>query len=79
MVLAHSGALDGVMRAYDAATGQLRWAFPVGAPISSGAAVTAGDIIVGAGTSESDVEFKTCDHAPAPLEAPCKASRSTPP
>ena len=52
------GALDGLLRAYDAASGRLLWAFPLGAPISSGAAIGAGTLVIGAGTSESDVQFK---------------------
>jgi polyvinyl alcohol dehydrogenase (cytochrome) len=70
----YTGALDGIMRAYDAATGALLWAFPVDGPISSGAAVTAGGIVLGTGTSESDVEFKTCDHVPTADRAACKAT-----
>lgn len=70
----YTGAVDDVLRAYDARTGALLWAFPLAAPISSGAAITASGIVIGSGTSESDVEFKTCDNLPAPLQAPCKAT-----
>jgi outer membrane protein assembly factor BamB len=52
------GALDGVLRAFDARTGVLLWAFPLGAPISSAASIGAGTLVIGAGTSESDVQFK---------------------
>ena len=47
----YSGSLDGLLRAYDAGTGLLRWAFPLAAPISSGAAIGAGTVVIGAGTS----------------------------
>lgn len=69
------GALDGIMRAYAAATGRLLWAFPVAAPISSGAAITDGAIVVGVGTSETDLQFKLCDRVPASARTLC---RSTP-
>jgi len=49
----YNGALDGLLRAYDASTGLLLWAFPLGAPVSSGAAVAGRDVVVGAGTSEN--------------------------
>jgi outer membrane protein assembly factor BamB len=70
----YSGALDDVLRAYNAATGAVLWAFPLGAPISSGAAITAGMIVIGAGTSDTDAEFKTCDNLSAGLQGPCKAA-----
>lgn len=70
----YSGAVDDLLRAFDARTGRLLWAFPTGAPVSSGAAITANMVVVGTGTSESDVEFKTCDNLPGPLKAPCKAT-----
>jgi hypothetical protein len=70
----YTGAVDDVLRAYNAATGALLWAFPTGAPISSGAAIIANGLVIGTGTSESDVEFKTCDNLPGPLKAPCKAT-----
>jgi polyvinyl alcohol dehydrogenase (cytochrome) len=66
------GAIDGLFRALDAATGRVLWAFPLGAPISSGAAIAGNFVVVGSGTSESDVEFKTCAQAPAPLVQPCE-------
>lgn len=68
------GALDSMIRAYDASTGLLLWSFTTGAPMSSGAAITSRSIVVGTGTSESDVEFKTCDRAPAPAVASCKST-----
>jgi outer membrane protein assembly factor BamB len=52
------GALDGLLRAYDAGNGRLLWAFPLGAAVSSGASIGAGTVVIGAGTSESDVQFK---------------------
>jgi len=57
----YNGALDGLLRAYDGASGSLLWAFPLGAPISSGAAIAGGDVVIGAGTSDTDAEFKACD------------------
>jgi outer membrane protein assembly factor BamB len=66
------GALDGLLRAYDAATGLLHWAFPLGAPVSSGAAIGAGTLVIGAGTSESDLEFKLCEQLPASLAPTCR-------
>jgi len=69
----YTGSLDGVFRALDAATGQPLWAFPLGAPISSGAAIGNGTVVIGQGTSESDVEFKACaDQAPAALRQACE-------
>lgn len=70
----YSGAVDDLLRAYDAATGALLWAFPTGAPVSSGAAIVRNGLVIATGTSESDVEFKTCDNLPAPLAGPCKAT-----
>ena len=49
----YNGSLDGALRAYDAATGSLLWAFPLGAPISSGAAVAGDTVVIGAGTSDN--------------------------
>jgi polyvinyl alcohol dehydrogenase (cytochrome) len=70
--VAYVGALDGLLRAYDVATGELLWAFPLLAPISSSAAISANTVVIGAGTSESDVEFKLCDNLPAALGQACK-------
>ena len=70
----YSGSLDGFVRAYDAATGAVLWAFPVGAPVSSGAAIAGNTIVVGTGTSETDLQFKVCDRLPSPLGAACKHS-----
>jgi outer membrane protein assembly factor BamB len=69
------GALDGIFRAYDAATGRLLWASPLSGPISSGPAVSAGVVVIAAGTSDTDAEFKTCDHLSQPAQGIC---RSTP-
>jgi polyvinyl alcohol dehydrogenase (cytochrome) len=69
------GALDGIFRAYDAATGSLLWASPLSGAISSGPAVSAGVVVIGAGTSDTDAEFKTCDHLPQAAQGMC---RSTP-
>jgi len=71
--IVYVGSLDGLVRAFDASDGRLLWAFPVGAPISSGAAVVAHGLVIGDGTDESDVEFKTCDRLPGPtLSMLCK-------
>jgi len=69
----YEGALDDVLRAYDASSGRLLSAIPLGAPISSGAAIGAGTLVIGTGTSETDLQFKVCDRLPA-LKAQCKAS-----
>ena len=61
------GALDGLLRAYDAASGRLLWAFPLGAPVSSAASIGAGTLVIGAGTSESDVQFKLGGGALKPI------------
>jgi len=68
----YSGSLDGLLRAYDAASGRLLWAFPMGAPVSSGAAITSGAVVIGGGTTESDAEFKACANLPASLADICK-------
>jgi polyvinyl alcohol dehydrogenase (cytochrome) len=69
------GALDGIFRAYDAATGRLLWASPLSGPISSGPAISGGVVVIGAGTSDTDAEFKACDHLPPSAQSTC---RSTP-
>jgi len=46
-------------QAYDAATGVLRWAAPVGASLSSGTAEVGPDIYFGAGTSEGSIPNST--------------------
>jgi outer membrane protein assembly factor BamB len=69
------GALDGIFRAYDAASGRLLWASPLSGAISSGPAVSAGVVVIGAGTSTTDAAFKTCDHLPQAAQGMC---RSTP-
>ena len=53
--IVYNGALDGMLRAYDASTGLVRWAFPLGAPVSSGAAVAGSDVVIGAGTSDVSI------------------------
>lgn len=68
----YEGALDGIFRALDAATGRILWAFPLLAPISSGAAIAEGAVVIGTGTSESDLEFKTCAQLPSPLTQTCE-------
>ena len=73
-----AGALDGVLRAEDARTGLVLWAFPLDGPISSGVAITDGAVIVGAGTSTVDAVFKACDHVPASLKPQCQASPLNP-
>ncbi len=68
----YNGALDGLLRAYDAGSGALLWAVPLGAPVSSEAAVAGSDVVIGAGTSDTDVAFKACDpFAGTPLAQPC--------
>lgn len=70
----YNGALDGVLRAYDARSGALLWAFPLGAPISSGAAVAGDSLVIGAGTSDTDAEFKACDPLAGPLSDVCRSA-----
>ncbi|HXA27750.1 MAG TPA: PQQ-binding-like beta-propeller repeat protein [Candidatus Angelobacter sp.] len=70
----YNGALDGLLRAYDAASGRLLWGFPLGAPISSGAAVAGETVVVGAGTSDTDAEFKACDPLSGPLYDLCHSA-----
>jgi outer membrane protein assembly factor BamB len=68
------GGIDTILRAYDAATGQLRWLFPLAAPISSTPAIAAGAVVVGAGTSYTDLNFKVCDELQEPLQTLCKST-----
>jgi hypothetical protein len=68
------GGLDTILRAYDASTGQLLWLFPTGAPISSTPAITAGAVVVGAGTSYTDLNFKLCDRLPSALRQGCQST-----
>jgi polyvinyl alcohol dehydrogenase (cytochrome) len=72
--IVYNGALDGFLRAYDAADGTLLWAYPLGAPISSGAAVAGGDVVIGAGTSDMDLAFKACDPLSGPLAGACRGA-----
>lgn len=70
----YAGALDAVMRAYDVHTGELLSAVPLSGPVSSGAAIGGAMIVVGAGTNDSDVEFKTCDRVPDPVAGVCHSA-----
>lgn len=70
----YNGSLDGVLRAYDAAGGSLLWAFPLGAPISSAAAVAGNTVVIGAGTSDTDAQFKACDPLSGPLNDLCRTA-----
>jgi outer membrane protein assembly factor BamB len=49
-----NAALDTLLKAYDAATGQLLWTGPLGAPGSSGPAIYDDMVFIGSGTSTSD-------------------------
>ena len=49
-----NAALDGVFKAYDAATGAVLWASPLLAPGSSGPAIVGDMVFIGSGTSSSD-------------------------
>jgi polyvinyl alcohol dehydrogenase (cytochrome) len=55
----YNGALDGLLRAYDAGSGLLLWSFPLGAPISSGAAIAGSDVVIGTGTSDNQLDQRT--------------------
>jgi outer membrane protein assembly factor BamB len=68
------GGIDTILRAYDTATGRLLWLFPLAAPISSTAAISAGEIVIGVGTSYTDLNFKLCDKLPQPLQGVCKST-----
>jgi polyvinyl alcohol dehydrogenase (cytochrome) len=68
------GGIDGIFRTYDAASGRPLWSSPVSGPISSGPAVGAGVVVIGAGTSDTDAEFKTCDHLPPATQGVCKST-----
>jgi outer membrane protein assembly factor BamB len=72
--VAYNGSLDGLLRAYDAATGRLLWRFPLGAPISSAAAIAGPDVVIGAGTSDTDATFKACDPLSGPLFDVCHSA-----
>ena len=52
--LVFQGALDGVLRAYDANNGIPMWAAPLAGPISSAAAIVGDSLYIGSGTSSSD-------------------------
>lgn len=53
-----AGAIDATFRAFDAATGRVLWAVPLPGAISSGAAVVGDTVVVGSGTSTSDLCVK---------------------
>jgi polyvinyl alcohol dehydrogenase (cytochrome) len=72
--LVYNGSLDGLLRAYDAASGRLLWSFPLGAPISSAAAVAGANVVIGTGTSDTDAEFKACDPLSGPLFDVCHSA-----
>lgn len=63
-----SGALDDVLRAYDAQTGIPLWAAPLLGPISSGPAIVGDAVYVGSGTSSSDACAKEL-----PVNEQCQA------
>jgi polyvinyl alcohol dehydrogenase (cytochrome) len=69
-----SGALDGLVRAQELATGRLLWAAPLDGPMASGVAVTDGEILVGAGISDSDAFFKACSRLPVALQRTCEST-----
>ncbi|MGH9187056.1 MAG: PQQ-binding-like beta-propeller repeat protein, partial [Acidimicrobiales bacterium] len=50
-----AGSLDGLLQAFDAATGLLLWASPLLGPISSGPVVAGDMVFIGSGTSTSDL------------------------
>ncbi|GAC1517545.1 MAG: hypothetical protein NVS1B12_03540 [Acidimicrobiales bacterium] len=70
----YSGAIDGVLRAYDASDGRLLWSFPLGAPISAGVAVAGSRLVAAAGTTETDLQFKACDKFSQPVKSACTAT-----
>jgi polyvinyl alcohol dehydrogenase (cytochrome) len=72
--VAYNGALDGVVRAYDVGSGRLLWAFPVASPVSSAAAVAGSDVVIGAGTSDTDLAFKACDPFSGALGTLCHSA-----
>lgn len=50
-----NAALDNLLKAYDASTGQLLWTSPLAGPGSSGPAVSGDMVFIGSGTSSSDL------------------------
>lgn len=50
-----AGALDDVLKAYDADSGQVLWTSPLLGPISSGPAIVDDMVFIGSGTSSSDL------------------------
>jgi polyvinyl alcohol dehydrogenase (cytochrome) len=70
-----TGALDSLLRAYDAETGRLAWLAPVSGPISSGPAVVGDSVYVGAGTSSTDLCAKGRPGSPqALIDRACRAA-----
>ena len=70
----YAGALDAILRAYDMRTGEILAAVPLSGPISSGAAISGDTLVIGAGTNDSDAEFKTCERVPDPVAGVCHAA-----
>jgi polyvinyl alcohol dehydrogenase (cytochrome) len=69
-----TGALDSLLRAYDAETGRLAWSGPVSGPISSGPAIVGDSVYVGAGTSSTDLCAKGQPGSPQELaDRACRA------
>ena len=50
-----AGDLSATLKAFDAETGLPLWAFPVFGPISSGPAIAGDTVVIGSGTSSSDL------------------------
>lgn len=55
------GALDNLLRGYDAASGTILFSMPLQGPISSGPAIVGDSLYVGSGTSSSDLCAKPGD------------------
>jgi len=53
--VAFSGALDGVLKAYDTRNGNVLWASPTLGPIASGPAISGDTVVIGSGLSTSDL------------------------
>lgn len=70
----YTGALDGLLRAYDIHTGALLAAVPLSGPISSGPAIAGAMVVIGAGTDDTDIEFKTCARVPDPVAGVCRSA-----
>jgi polyvinyl alcohol dehydrogenase (cytochrome) len=63
------GALDNLLKAFDADTGRLLWSAPLLGPISSGPAIVGDSLYVGSGTSSSDL----CDSGTPAFDDACEA------